>query len=1173
MTAAELLSKLRSLNVNIRVDAGNLCCNGPQGALTAELWAALNEHKAEILAWLDRAGARRQEPPLQRLPRDGDLPLSFAQQRLWFIDQLEPGSVLYNVPKAFRVGGALDSASLEQSLNEIVRRHEVLRTTFSAVDGRPVQNISPRVIVSLPLVDLTDHPEGEREDEALRLINEEAYRSFDLAEGPLLRAFLVRLAAEDHILLLTLHHIISDGWSMGILYRELSALYKSFCNGRPSPLPELPIQYVDFAQWQREWLQGEVLESQGTYWKERLANLPVLQLPTDRPRPAVQSYHGARQSLVLTDELCEALKVLSQKERASLFMTLLAAFNVLLCRYSGQEDIVVGTPIASRNRVAIEPLIGFFVNTLVLRTDLSGDPTFRELLDRVRNAALDAYAHQDLPFEKLVEEINPERNSAHSPLSQVMFSFQNFQGSPLDLSGCSALPLDVDRGTSKFDLTLQISQESSRMLCLVSYNTDIFDEKTIARMLGHWRTLLEKIVANPEQRVSDLPLMNEAERHQVLVEWNDTKREYPRDNCVHELIEEQVEATPDALAVVGPLTSSGSPESQTLTYRELNTRANQLAHYLRKQGVGPEAPVGIFMERSLDMIVALLGVFKAGGAYVPLDPDWPPERLGLIMANGDIEVVLTQTQLLATVSDSTDSAGRHANKRQSLSVQAAPYLGSGVPCRTIVCLDNDWPNIGRENDQNPRSEVTPKNLAYVIYTSGTTGQPKGVMIEHRSLANYLSWVKDGLIGDRIDSLPVVTRLSFDASLKQIWAPLLRGHAVWLLSNEIVSDPPALRRAVAGRKKVGINCVPSLWEAMLQGSGGSANPAMPCNEAITLLMGGDRLTQELVARSFAGFPSLQIWNLYGPTEATANVAAAKIAREDQVTIGHPIDNSEVYILDRYLNPVPIGVPGELYIGGDGLARGYLNNTDLTAENFIPSPFSIEPGARLYKTGDRARYLLNGNIELFGRIDDQVKIRGFRIEPGEIESVLTRYPTVREAVVVARQDSPGEKRLVGYVVTNGAVEVSALRGFLKEKLPDCMIPSAFVFLHSLPLTPSGKIDRKALPAPNPSRPELESVFVAPHTHTEEVVARLWAEILKLEEVGIDDNFFELGGHSLLATQVISRLREAFGIELPLRSLFESPTVADLAERIETLLWAGEKHQPARGVESEEREEIKL
>jgi amino acid adenylation domain-containing protein len=1115
MTANELLSKLRNLDIKIWADNGQLFCNAPKGAMTAELRAEISERKAEILDVLHDASATVQpaEPPLKPSPRDKDLPLSFAQQRLWFIDQLEPGSALYNVPTAFRICGRLSIELLEQSLNEIVRRHEVLRTTFRVREGWPAQNISANLTISLPVVDLTGRPDSKREGEALQLINEEARRPFDLADGPLLRAFSVRLAAEAHILLLTVHHIACDGWSMGILSRELSALYKAFSDARPSPLPELPIQYVDFARWQREWLQGEVLHKQVAYWKERLANLPVLQLPTDRPRPPVQSHRGERRSIVLDHELCESLKLLSQKERASIFMMLLAAFNVLLCRYSGQQDIAIGTPIAGRNRSEVEHLIGFFVNTLVLRTDLSGDPTFRELLGRVRDAALDAYTYQDLPFEKLVVELEPERNLSYSPLFQVMMVFQNGPEQTMDLAGLNVTVAQIGASASKFDLSLAVRVIPRGLGVALTYDTDLFDHDTIVRMLGHYRTLLEGIVADPNQPISKLPILDKAERHQLLVEWNDTRREYSKDKCVHELFEEQVERTPDAVAVVF--------EGQALTYRELNTRANQLARHLWRLGASAEIAVAICMDPSAETVVGLLGILKAGAAYLPMDPVYPTERLAFMLEESRTPVLLTQEQFL----------DRFAH----------------LPIR-VVAMDASWKDFAGESDRNPESGIGPRNLAYIMYTSGSAGRPKGVMVEHGSVVNYLSWVNENLLEDDVDCLPLVTTITFDMSLKQIFAPLLRGGRVWVLGKELVNDPAELLKALRPCARLALNSTPSLWQAVLAHlkSGMAGNDQIPTS----LLVGGEQLSQQLVRRSLAAFPQLQLWNLYGPTEATANVSAAKIRPGEQITIGRPIANARVYILDRRLQPVPVGVAGELHVGGAGLARGYLNHSELTVERFIPNPFGNEPGSRLYKTGDLVRYLSDGNIEFLGRIDNQVKIRGFRIELGEIEVVLGQHPAVREALVVARQDSPGEKRLVGYIVTNGAVEVGALRGFLKEKLPEYMIPSAFVFLDSLPLNSNGKVDRQKLPPPGPSRPELESSFVAPRTPTEELLAKMWAELLKLEKVGIHDNFFELGGHSLLATQVVARIRNEFQIELPLRTLFEKPTIERLTNAITEL-----------------------
>jgi aspartate racemase len=1140
MTAAELLSKLRSLKIRLRADNGKLLCDAPNGALTNELRAALSERKEEILALLDQinAAARRREPPLQPIPRDGDVPLSFAQQRLWFIDQLEPGSALYNVPKAFRFRGALDVASLERSLNEIVRRHEVLRTTFSAVDGRPVQKISPSLTVALPVADFTDRLGSEREDEALGLINEEARRPFDLAVGPLLRAFLVRLAAEDHILLLTLHHVVSDGWSMGILNRELSALYDAFCNGRPSPLAALPVQYADFAQWQREWLRGEVLQSQVGYWKKRLDNIPALQLPTDRSRrPRVQSYRGARHSMVLADGLCQALQVLSQREQASLFMTLLAAFNLLLCRYSGQHDIVIGTPIAGRNRSEVEGLIGFFVNTLVLRTDLSGDPTFRELLGRVRGGALDAYAHQDLPFEKLVEEVAPERQLGYAPLSQVMFVFQNLPDSSLEMSGSSAQPLELDSGTAKFDLTLQISRESYGMRCLLAYDTDLFDQATIARMLRHYHTLLDAIVVDPDRRISQLEILSRTERQQLLMEWNDTQKEYPRDKGIHKLFEEQAERSPNAIAVVF--------EGEQLTYHQLNQRANRLANYLRSCGVETEELVGLCVERSLEMIVGLLGILKAGGAYLPLDPAYPKERLAFMISDTQARLVLTQQ--------------RFANPRHPGFVEKIK----------LVCLDSGWEALAQQSERNPANVPAPDNLAYVMYTSGSTGEPKGVAITHRNVTrlvkeqNYTDFCEQEVF---LQFAP----LSFDASTLEIWGSLLNGGKL-VVAPRFALSPDDLAGVIKGSGITTLWLTSALFHLMVD------QHLESLSDVKQLLAGGDVLSMRHVKRAFNQLPGCRLINGYGPTENTTFSSSYRVTSademDDSVPIGHPINNTQAYVLDDHLNLVPKGIPGELYVGGEGLARGYFNNPELTAEKFLPHPFPDQPGSRLYKTADRVRYLSDGNIEFLGRIDNQVKVRGFRIELGEIESVLGRHPVVRDAVVVARQDTPGEKQLVGYLVTHRTVAVSALRDFLKEKLPDYMIPSAFVFLDSLPLTSNGKVDRQKLPCPGPSRPELETAFAMPGTATEELVARTWAEILKLERVGVHDNFFELGGHSLLATQVISRLRDQFGVELPLRALFEQPTVAGLAERIDTVLWAGERYRPSDSDASEEREEIKL
>ena len=1043
-----------------------------------------------------------QVPSLRPVSREEGLPLSFAQERLWFLEQLEPGNTAYNIAAAYRLRGPLDVAALERSLNEIVRCHEVLRTTFATMDGRPVQVIAPEMSLTLPVEDLQELPEAEREAEAQRLLTEEAQRPFDLEKGPLLRAALLRLDEEEHVLLLTMHHIVSDGWSMGVFNRELAVLYEAFSVGKPSPLPELPIQYADFAVWQREWLQGEVLEEQLAYWREHLGgDLSVLELPTDRPRPAAQSFRGATQSFVLSGDLTESLKALSRREGVTLFMTLLAAFKTLLYRYTGQEDVVVGSPIAGRNRSEIEGLIGFFVNTLVLRTDLSGNPTFRELLERVREVALGAHARQDLPFEKLVEALQPERDLSRNPLFQVMFAFQNAPMEALMLPGLTVTPLEVESETAQFNLTLSMEETGQGLKGVVEYNTDLFDGVTIERMLGHFETLLEGVVVNPEQRLWELPLLTEAERYQLLVEWNDTEVEYPQDKCIHQLFEEQVERTPGAVAVVF--------EGEQLTYAELNRRANQLAHYLQKLGVGPEVLVGICVERSLEMVVGLLGILKAGGAYVPLDPAYPKERLAFMLEGTQAPVLLTQERL----------------------VEGLPEHEARV-----VCLDADWEAIAGESTENPDSEVTVDNLAYVIYTSGSTGRPKGVQILHDAVVNLDTMHQRPGLAQQ-DVLLSVTTLSFDIAVLELFLPLTIGARVELVSRAVAADGVQLMAALAASDATVMQATPATWRLLL-GAGWQGD------EQLRILCGGEALPRMLANQLLRRDSAL--WNLYGPTETTVWSAIYEVGQnKGSVSIGQPIANTQIYLLDANLRPVPVGVPRELYIGGAGLARGYLNRPELTAQSFIPDPFSDEPGERLYKTGDLARYLPDGNIEFLGRIDCQVKIRGFRIELGEIETVLGQHPDVRETVVLAREDTPGDKRLVAYVVPRDEQVPTAteLRRFLKQKLPDYMIPSAFVLLEVLPLTPNGKVDRRTLPAPNSVRPEMEAAFVAPRTSVEEVLAEIWAEVLGLEQVGIYDNFFELGGNSLLSVQIVSKVRQA-GIQLAPKDFIQYQTIAELA-----------------------------
>ncbi|GAA6614882.1 hypothetical protein NUACC26_006690 [Scytonema sp. NUACC26] len=944
----------------------------------------------------------------------------------------------------------------------------------------------------------------------------------------------MQLADFDYRLFLTFHHIIIDGVSLiSVFLKELATLYEAFSTGRLSlrhatltPLAPLPIQYADFAVWQRQWLTQEILARQLDYWKQQLADLPVLQLPLDHPRPKKGTFRGTKQCLVLSFDLIQALKTLSQQEGVTLYMTLLAAFKTLLYRYTGQDDIVVGTFSANRNRPELEGLIGYFLNTLVLRTDMSGNPSFRELLRRVRQVTLGAYAHEDLPFEKLVQTLQPERNLSQNPLFQVAFAPQ--PPMPSLNSDWTINQLDIQTDTAKFDLTLDVEERPEGIIVRLEYNTDLFDANTISRMIRHFQTLLEGIVANPRSRVSELPLLTEQERHQLLFEWNNTTKEYPQDKCIHQLFEEQVELSPDTVAVVF--------EGTQLTYRELNARANQLAHYLKTLGVGSEVLVGICVERSLEIIVGLLGILKAGGAYVPLDPAYPSERLAFMLEDSAVPVLLTQQRLV--------------NRLPQREAQ-------------IVCLDTQWKAIALLSEENIACGVNAKNLAYVIYTSGSTGKPKGVTIQHRSLVNYIHAVSIEYEIEKCDRILQFSSISFDVSAEEIYTSLTEG-ATLVLRTDSMLDAIGVFLQKCRDWEITVLALPTAYWHELTARFHQETFALPPSLRLVIIGGEKALPERLKTwHEFVG-QRVRLVNNYGPTESTVgatiyNCSAANPA-STQVPIGRPIWNVQTYILDRYQQPVPIGVSGELHIGGAGLARGYLNRPNLTQEKFIPNSLGNELGERLYKTGDKVRYLSNGNIEYICRLDNQVKIRGFRIELGEIEAVLSQHPGVRETVVIARVNPTGDKQLVAYVVPHQeeAPTTSDLRRFLKEQLPDYMVPSAFVTLESLPLTPNGKVDRRALPAPLCSHKEQEDNFIAPTKPTEKILAAIWAKVLGLQQVSINDNFFELGGHSLIATSVISRIQEALSIELALRHLFELPTIASLSKVIETI----------RSVESQEQ-----
>jgi amino acid adenylation domain-containing protein len=1060
------------------------------------------------------------DPILSSFSKASELPLSFAQQRLWFLDQLDPGGFTYNLFSAYRVKGDLNIAAVQQSFNYILRRHQILRTVFKSVGGNPAQVVLPHLTIMIPTFDLrTTVSEKDRWTEVRRMFREEAQRSFDLAAGPLLRITLLQLADDEYVLLRAMHHTVYDGWSEGILFRELSQIYEALTTGKTPLLPDLRIQYADYAVWQRQWLANRRLESQLSYWKRQLENMATLQLPTDRPRRANHRSYGSRHYFTLSDALSCRLKELSSQHGVTLFMTLLAAFQTLLHRYTSQSDIIIGSPVAGRNRREFEELIGFFLNMLVLRLDLSGNPTFVEVIRRVRKVCLEALSHQELPFEKLVEELHPARDLGCNPLFQVSFAFQNTPRISPHFSATEVTELPVETGISRFDLHLLMEDVDGCLKGYLDYDTYLFNVETIERMIGHFQILLEGIVVKPERSIGELPLLTDVEKHRLFVEWNHTETDYPNDNCVHQLFEAQVEKNPYACAVVF--------EDQRLTYRELSNRANQLAHYLRKLGVGAEVLVGVCLERSVDMIVAMLAILKAGGVWVPLNPAYPRERISFILRDTQAAVLVTEARLIE------EAIGDLADSHQTGSQPAPPHA---LPLK-VICLDEHRAEISKENEQNTAVPSAPESLAYVIYTSGSTGKPKGVMIEHRSAAAFLHWAHSVFTKEELAGVIASTSICFDLSVFEIFAPLTAGGCVILVENAL--ELVELESAVAPTL---LNTVPSVMAELLRLGG------LP-RSIRTVNLAGEPLKPSVVAQIDRETAAEQIYDLYGPSETTTYSTYSRRAPDSVQTVGRPIANTQIYILDPYGNPTPIGVAGEIHIGGAGLARGYLGCPELTAEKFIPDPFSAEPGARLYRTGDIARYLLDGNIELTGRKDDQVKIRGLRIELGEIESILSSHPEVRDAVVIAREDRPGDKRLVAYVVGNRdeQPQPDELKQFLKTTLPDYMVPFAWVSLASLPRTPNGKINRAALPPPTEAALSTHNVDQSPRTALEAALLAIWSEILKVDKIGIYDNFFDLGGHSLLAIQILSRTRDELSIELPVRILFESPTIVDFAAAI--------------------------
>lgn len=1045
--------------------------------------------------------------------------LSFAQERLWFLSQLQSESTFYNEAGAIELVGKLDIPILTQSLQEIVRRHEILRTTFSTDDeGYVRQFIAPELKVVIRYEELQMLPSHQQIDETKRFMLDEVKRPFDLNVGPLIRFILIQFAAEKYILLTSLHHIIADEWSIRILLHELGAIYSALRAGESLSFAELPIQYADYACWQREWLKGSTFNKQIAYWTEQLRGSPaLLELPIDFSRPSVLQHVGARHHFTIPQETAISLIQLGKNHGATLFMTLAATFAIFLNRYTNQDDICIGYPIANRARAGLQELIGFFANTLVLRTDLSGNPTFLEILLRVRKVCLEAQAHQDCPFEKLVEVLAPVRNINHNPLFQVMFVFQNTTAEKrLELSDIKLTELEVETESAKFDLTLGIREENGMLRGWFEYDTGLFHKNTIARWVAHYQQLLKRITLVVDRPLSNISILPDEERDQLLLRWNNTKTEYPRGKCIHHLFEDQVKQDPDAIALVF--------EGEQLTYGELNRKSNRLAHYLRAQGVGPEKLVGICVERSLEMIVGILGILKAGGAYLPIDPDYPKERIVFMLADADPAVILIHEATRGVVPDEAN----------------------------VFDLNIEGNGTEKFSEGNPVYWIQVQNLAYVIYTSGSTGKPKGSSLAHQGVVNRLIWMQQQYPINEEDSVLQKTPFSFDVSVWEFFWPLMVGARLVVLSPGAHKDSHRITELIKQERISTLHFVPSMLSVFLE----TADVSL-CQSLKQVFCSGEALSVNLQKQFFAKI-SARLHNLYGPTEASVEVTYWTCMRDSAdaaVPIGRPIANARIYLLDGYLNPVPLGVAGELYIGGIGLARGYLNQSELTADRFIPDPFE-RTGGRLYRTGDLARYRVDGNIEYIGRTDHQVKIRGFRIELGEIEAILLRHSQIREAVVVARAESTsGNQRLVAYVVGKEIEpSIEDLRTYLKEYLPDYMVPAAFVWLDCLPLNTNGKIDRKALPQPDVDT-QFADRYVAPRTHTEEAIALIWAEVLGLERVGIHDNFFELGGHSLLVTQVILRIHTKLHIKIPLRSVFEAGTIADLAETVEAIQWAEE------------------
>lgn len=1044
-------------------------------------------------------------------------PLSFSQQRLWFLDKLEPGSPLYNIPAVLRLRGRLNLSALEKSFNEVIRRHEVLRTTFGEKEGQPFQIIHDQGAIKINRIHLKGLPEKERSALLQQEAIKEANQPFDLSTGPLLRVTLLQFSDEDHALFVIMHHIVSDNWSTALFVHEILQLYRGYLQGISSSLPQLAVQYADFAVWQRKWLQGKTLDKQLAYWRDKLSDIPpLLDMPLDKSRPGFQTFHGDYKLFDIPDMTVKRITALSKEQDVTLFMTLLAAFYSLLYRYTGQDDICIGSPVANRNRKETENLIGFFVNTLVLRASINGDMTFRELLQQVKKTTLEAQEHQDLPFEILVEELDPERDMSRSPLFQVMFVMNNVPVDTLQLPDLEIEIVEIENKTAKFDLILNVTEATDGLHCKLEYNTDLFISESMKRLIEHYLLHLSSLLNDPGKPIKSIPLLTEDERHLVLEEWNRSEKQYDEHRTIAELFRNQVYRTPEATAL--------RISDQKYSYEELNGLSNQLARHLIKQGLKNGQIVGVNANRSPEMIIAFLAILKTGAVYLPLDPTYPVERLKYMMADSRADFLLTQSQLST-----------------NLTSEAIKTVHLDLIRETIADEDS-----GDMEDFPPAQDT-----AYIIYTSGSTGQPKGVEISQQALANHCLDMAEYYQLTAEDNVLQFAALNFDASIEQILAPLISGSTVCMRDDEIW-DSFQFARVIEKYNLTVIN-PPTVYWAQLAADWAQKPESVPENNLRLVIIGGDVLKTDALQNWYkTPLKKVRLLNAYGPTEATITATTFEIPygfSADRVPIGRPRANRILYVLDKDGNPVPPGVAGELYIGGSVLAKGYLYRPQLTAQKFINDPFSEIEGRRLYRTGDRVRFLPDGNLEFLGRIDFQVKIRGFRIELGEIESVLIQMPQIRQSIVQAVEDNQHNKRLVAYYVSEQSASLTKeqIREFLSARLPEYMIPSVFIELSELPLDPSGKINRRALPQPDPEHLAIKTEYVAPRTPTEEKLCLMIKNILQIERVGVHDSFFDLGGHSMMATQVVSRIREEFEVEISLRTLFEHPTAAGIAQAI--------------------------